>query len=122
MGKVTALTAIIGTIVAALTFYFSAYLPYIEGEDASATPAPVFSPVINNVVPDNNNPPEEVTETSDNTDSAYSSGTTTTPSEVADESKITSDADPSAMKQINQVWQERFNQPQMEAAKARGIS
>jgi hypothetical protein len=52
MGKIAALTAIIGTVIGALTFYFGAYLPYIEGEDTPLTTA--FSPVIN--VPDNANP------------------------------------------------------------------
>jgi PKD repeat protein len=56
MGKVAGITAIIGSLVGVLTFYYSVYLPYVEGGDAPV--APSISPVINNVLPTSSAPPE----------------------------------------------------------------
>jgi PKD repeat protein len=44
MSKVQAATAIIGSIIAVLTFYFSTYLPYINGQNTPATQT--FTPVL----------------------------------------------------------------------------
>src|SRR5215204_5266476 len=44
MGIVAGGTAIIGTILAILTFYFSTYLPYINGDNTAATET--FTPVL----------------------------------------------------------------------------
>jgi len=44
MGIVAGATAIIGTILAILTFYFSTYLPYINGQNTPATET--FTPVL----------------------------------------------------------------------------
>jgi PKD repeat protein len=44
MAIIAGVTAIIGTIVAILTFYFATYLPYVNGQNTAATE--VFTPVL----------------------------------------------------------------------------
>jgi PKD repeat protein len=44
MAILAGLTSIIGTILAILTFYFSTYLPYVNGENTPATE--IFTPVL----------------------------------------------------------------------------
>jgi hypothetical protein len=86
MGIVGGMTSIIGTILAILTFYFSTYLPYINGQTTPATEA--FTPVLqaipgaeaqhnsNNPDPDNTNTDNTNTDNT-NTDNTNTDNTNT---------------------------------------------
>jgi HYR domain len=81
MGAIAGVSAIIGTILAILTFYYGTYLPYVNGQVTPATEA--FSPILQ-AIPgaeaqhDRNNPDPDTTNTdTTNTDTTNTDTTNT---------------------------------------------
>ncbi|MFL6494250.1 MAG: hypothetical protein ACJ70N_05550, partial [Nitrososphaera sp.] len=56
MDKITGVTTVVGAILSILTFYYTAYLPYIGAQNAPATTSNAMTPINPIVLPVNPQP------------------------------------------------------------------